>query len=68
MALPDAGLAPPARWSGEHGAVLGITAVPSHVFGAREAAAFEPPVHVPEPPAHDRWALPRNTDGSVQRP
>ena len=31
-----------------------------------EAAARRHPV--PEPLAHDRWALLRNIDGSVQRP
>jgi mannonate dehydratase len=39
----------------------------THVDGrdAAEIAARHP---VPEPLAHDRWALLRNTDGSVQRP
>jgi mannonate dehydratase len=52
---------------------------PGHGFGSDEAAARRNPVPeprtgtpyrnpVPEPPARDRRALPRNTDGSVQRP
>jgi mannonate dehydratase len=41
-------------------------AVPGHGVDFDEAAARRHPV--PEPLAHDRWALLRNTDGSVQRP
>ncbi|MFE2428903.1 enolase C-terminal domain-like protein [Streptomyces sp. NPDC059373] len=39
---------------------------PGHGVDFDEAAARRHPV--PEPLAHDRWALLRNTDGSVQRP
>lgn len=39
---------------------------PGHGVDFDEAAARRYPV--PEPLAHDRWALLRNTDGSVQRP
>ncbi|WUH90470.1 mandelate racemase [Streptomyces sp. NBC_00433] len=39
---------------------------PGHGVDSDEAAARKHPV--PEPLAHDRWALLRNTDGSVQRP
>jgi len=39
---------------------------PGHGVDFDEAAAARYPV--PEPLAHDRWALLRNTDGSVQRP
>ncbi|MFF1450466.1 enolase C-terminal domain-like protein [Streptomyces sp. NPDC058274] len=40
--------------------------VPGHGVDFDEAAARRHPV--PEPLRHDRWALLRNTDGSVQRP
>jgi mannonate dehydratase len=39
---------------------------PGHGVDFDETAARRHPV--PEPLAHDRWALLRNTDGSVQRP
>ncbi|MFD7896602.1 enolase C-terminal domain-like protein [Streptomyces sp. NPDC059743] len=39
---------------------------PGHGVDFNEAAARRHPV--PEPLEHDRWALLRNTDGSVQRP
>jgi len=39
---------------------------PGHGVDFDEVAARRHPV--PEPLAHDRWALLRNTDGSVQRP
>ena len=39
---------------------------PGRGVDSDEAAARKYPV--PEPQTHDRWALPRNTDGSVQRP
>ncbi|MFC9842183.1 enolase C-terminal domain-like protein [Streptomyces sp. NPDC060223] len=40
--------------------------VPGHGVDFNEVAARRHPV--PEPLEHDRWALLRNTDGSVQRP
>lgn len=48
------------------GGVLRPNDTPGHGVGFDEAAARRYPVT--EPLAHDRWALLRNTDGSVQRP
>ncbi|MFD9324442.1 enolase C-terminal domain-like protein [Streptomyces sp. NPDC060065] len=48
------------------GGVLVPSEVPGHGVDFDESAARRHPV--PEPLEHDRWALLRNTDGSVQRP
>ena len=48
------------------GGVLVPSEVPGHGVDFDETAARRHPV--PEPLEHDRWALLRNTDGSVQRP
>ncbi|MGO4429441.1 enolase C-terminal domain-like protein, partial [Streptomyces sp. MCAF7] len=49
-----------------HGGLLMPSGAPGHGVDFDEAAARRHPV--PEPLGHDRWALLRNTDGSVQRP
>ncbi|MFI0733694.1 enolase C-terminal domain-like protein [Streptomyces sp. NPDC021225] len=49
-----------------HGGLLVPSGAPGHGVDFDEAAARRYPV--PEPLGHDRWALLRNTDGSVQRP
>ncbi|WP_405923116.1 enolase C-terminal domain-like protein [Streptomyces sp. NBC_00035] len=48
------------------GGLLVPSEVPGHGVDFDESAARRHPV--PEPLEHDRWALLRNTDGSVQRP
>ncbi|WP_405905450.1 enolase C-terminal domain-like protein [Streptomyces sp. NBC_00828] len=48
------------------GGVLVPSEVPGHGVDFDESASRRHPV--PEPLEHDRWALLRNTDGSVQRP
>ncbi|WP_405930225.1 enolase C-terminal domain-like protein [Streptomyces sp. NBC_00827] len=48
------------------GGVLVPSEVPGHGVDFDESAARRHPM--PEPLEHDRWALLRNTDGSVQRP
>lgn len=49
-----------------HDGALSPHETPGHGVDFDEAAARRHPV--PEPLEHDRWALLRNTDGSVQRP
>ncbi|WP_328581168.1 enolase C-terminal domain-like protein [Streptomyces sp. NBC_00370] len=48
------------------GGSLAPSETPGHGVDFDEAAARRHPV--PEPLEHDRWAMLRNTDGSVQRP